>query len=85
MKEFVNSLTGTKMMVSDEREAEYLAAGHQRIPPKKEETVALPAAGDRAVAQQEKTADTGSTTSKADGLAVKKSNAPSKRKPAAKK
>ena len=29
MKEFINSLTGTRMVVSDEREKEYLDAGHR--------------------------------------------------------
>lgn len=33
MKEFINSLTGTRMVVSDEREKEYLAAGHQPVAP----------------------------------------------------
>lgn len=28
----VNSLTGTRMFVAPEREAEYLAAGHHRVP-----------------------------------------------------
>lgn len=36
MKEFINCLTGTKMLVADEREQEYLAAGHRpvRLPEK---------------------------------------------------
>ena len=29
MREFINRLTGTRMAVADEREAEYLAAGHR--------------------------------------------------------
>ena len=29
MKEFIHSLTGTRMLVDDDREAEYLAAGHR--------------------------------------------------------
>ena len=31
MIEFINSLTGTRMFVVPEREAEYLAAGHTRV------------------------------------------------------
>ena len=31
MVEFINSLTGTRMAVAPEREAEYLAAGHTRV------------------------------------------------------
>ena len=31
MVEFINSLTGTRMAVAPEREAEYLAAGHSRV------------------------------------------------------
>lgn len=33
MKEFINSLTGTRMVVSDEREKEYLDAGHRPAAP----------------------------------------------------
>lgn len=29
MKEFIHSLTGTRMWVADDREQEYLAAGHR--------------------------------------------------------
>lgn len=31
MVEFINGLTGTRMAVAPEREAEYLAAGHTRV------------------------------------------------------
>lgn len=37
MVEFTNSLTGTRMLVSDSREAEYLAAGHTRVTDKTSE------------------------------------------------
>lgn len=31
MVEFINNLTGTRMLVAEDREAEYLAAGHRRV------------------------------------------------------
>lgn len=31
MKEFINSLTGTRMLVADDREEEYRAAGHRLV------------------------------------------------------
>ncbi|WP_298732259.1 hypothetical protein [uncultured Subdoligranulum sp.] len=49
MIEFINSLTGTRMFVVPEREAEYLAAGHTRVadapaePPKAQAPEAKPA------------------------------------------
>ena len=44
MKEFINSLTGTRMVVSDEREKEYLDAGHQPVAPEAQAAPPAPAA-----------------------------------------
>ncbi len=98
MKEFINSLTGTWMMVADEREAEYLAAGHRPAASEKLQTVSTPAP-----AQPAKDAGTGTegTQGKADAdtdrpadrpaqkpaanAAPKKAPAAQRKKPAAKK
>ena len=48
MIEFINSLTGTRMFVVPEREAEYLAAGHTRVADQ-----ALPSGGEKACRQAE--------------------------------
>ena len=38
MKEFIHSLTGTRTTVADDREAEYLAAGHKPVKSKGKQT-----------------------------------------------
>lgn len=57
MKEFINSLTGTRMAVSDEREKEYLAAGHRPVAPVAPEAASSPTGGEPAVNGEQ---DTGS-------------------------
>ena len=38
MKEFINGLTGTRMLVADDREKEYLDAGHKPVRGQGQET-----------------------------------------------
>lgn len=57
MKEFINSLTGTRMVVSDEREKEYLAAGHQPVAPAAPAAAPSAPGGEPAVSGEQ---DTGS-------------------------
>lgn len=48
MVEFINSLTGTRMAVAPEREAEYLAAGHHLAPKPQDSAAAEAGAGPQA-------------------------------------
>lgn len=78
MVEFINSLTGTRMFVAPEREAEYLAAGHSRVA----DAPAEPPGGD-ATAEQ-----TAAAPPKAQAPAAKpaaKTPRPAAKKPAAKR
>lgn len=78
MVEFINSLTGTRMAVAPEREAEYLAAGHTRVA----DAPAEPPGGD-APAEQ-----TAAAPPKAQAPAAKpeaKTPRPAAKKPAAKR
>lgn len=78
MVEFINSLTGTRMAVAPEREAEYLAAGHTRVTDK-------PAAQPGGDAPAEQTA---AAQPKAQAPAAKpaaKTHRPAAKKPAAKR
>lgn len=74
MVEFINSLTGTRMAVAPEREAEYLAAGHTRVA----DAPAEPPGGD-APAEQ-----TAAAPPKAQAPAAKTPR-PAAKKPAAKR
>lgn len=98
MKEFVNCLTGTKMLVADEREQEYLAAGHRplrlpekspAVPPAAEESgnqaasAATPPAEESGEEGAEKAAP--AKAAKPAHSAAKKPAAAQRQKPAAKK
>lgn len=95
MKEFINSLTGTRMMVADDREAEYLAAGHKPARGKAQETTVPPAPADGQKAGSEETSGAAEKakpepsaarkTSETKPAAQKKTAATGKQKPAAKK
>ncbi len=95
MKEFINGLTGTRMLVADDREKEYLAAGHKPVKAKEQETAAPPVnTGSQttgseetsAVAEGAKTAvPAASKAAKTQPAAQKKASTSQKRKPAAKK
>lgn len=77
MVEFINSLTGTRMAVAPEREAEYLAAGHTRVA----DAPAEPPGGDAPA--EHPAAQTTAGPSKAQAPAAK--TAPKPSRPAAKK
>lgn len=81
MKEFINSLTGTRMQVADEREGEYLAAGHlPAVSRRLQNDVAIDAAD-----HTEKRTQAAAKTAKADAAPAKKGSAGSKRGQAAKR
>ena len=88
MKEFINGLTGTRMLVADDREAEYLAAGHRLAAEPAPEPTPPPAAdagnadAGSKPASAAKPAEPGAKTSRA---APKSQASAAKRKPAAKK
>lgn len=69
MKEFINSLTGTRMVVSDEREKEYLAAGHQPVAPAAPAAAPSVPGGEPAVSGEQ---DTGSEAAGAESGGVEK-------------
>lgn len=83
MKEFINCLTGTKMLVADEREQEYLAAGHRpvRLPEKSPDVP--PEAEESGNLEVEKAAP--AKAAKPAHSAAKKPAAAQRQKPAAKK
>ena len=95
MKEFINCLTGTKMLVADEREQEYLAAGHRplrlpekspAVPPEAEESGNQAASAATPPAEEsgaEKAAP--AKAAKPAHSAAKKPAAAQRQKPAAKK
>lgn len=95
MKEFINGLTGTRMLVADDRESEYLAAGHKPVKAKAQETAAPPAHTSGQATGAEETsgvaegakmaAPAASKAAKTQPAAQKKSSTTQKRKPAAKK
>lgn len=101
MKVFINSLTGTRMLVADAREAEYLAAGHRRAEPdapeappptggdsQAKEAEQKAPSGESAAAEAEGTSNAGGETTKparSTRPAAKKSTAAQKRKTAARK
>lgn len=91
MKEFINSLTGTRMFVADDREAEYKAAGHRPVAPAGQEAGHddSPAELSKTKPGEEKTPDAepaaGSEPAAAQSTAAKNSTAVSKRKATAKK
>lgn len=101
MKAFINSLTGTRMLVADAREAEYLAAGHRRAEPDAPEAPPLPGgdspekdaekeapSGESAAAEPESALPTGGETAKPASSArpaARKSTAAQKKKPMARK
>lgn len=91
MVELINTMTGTRMLVAEDREAEYLAAGHR---PAREKKEAAPTGGGnsadlpKTTATEEKkpAAKTAAgTAAKSTGAAAKKTSAAPKRKTAAKK
>ncbi len=82
MIEFINSLTGTRMFVVPEREAEYLAAGHTRVA----DAPAEPPGGDTPA--EHPAAQTVAEPPKAQAPAAKPATKPSRpaaKKPAAKR
>lgn len=83
MIEFINSLTGTRMFVVPEREAEYLAAGHTRVA----DAPAEPPGGDTPA--EHPAAQTVAEPPRAQAPAAKPATKPSrpeaKKKPAAKR
>lgn len=95
MKEFINGLTGTRMLVTDEREAEYLAAGHKPVKAKAQETAVPPAhTGGQTTGSEETSgaaegakpaAPAAGAAAKTQPAAQKKASTTQKRKPAAKK
>ena len=79
MVEFINSLTGTRMAVAPEREAEYLAAGHTRVA----DAPAAPPGGDAPAEQT--AAALPKEQAPAAKTAAKTSRPEAKKKPAAKR
>lgn len=76
MKEFINSLTGTRMVVSDEREKEYLAAGHQPVAPAAPAAAPSVPGGEPAVSGEQ---DTGSEAAGAESGGGEKGEADRRR------
>lgn len=73
MKEFINSLTGTRMLVADDRAEEYLAAGHR------------PAGADQAAKSERQGSAPPPAEEKPAAPAPQAKKAAPKQKPAAKK
>lgn len=83
MVEFINGLTGTRMAVAPEREAEYLAAGHTRVADK---TAEPPGGSIPSEPPAEQTvADPPKAQAPAAKSATKTSRSAAKKKPAAKR
>lgn len=95
MKEFINGLTGTRMLVADDREEEYLAAGHKPVRGQTQESDVPPVHTDGQTAGFEETSGVAEGTkmavpaaskaTKTQPAAQKKASTAQKRKPAAKK
>lgn len=95
MKEFINGLTGTRMLVADDREKEYLAAGHKLVSVKEQENDAPHAHTGGQTTESEETsgaaegakqaAPAAGAAAKTQTAAQKKASTTQKRKPAAKK
>ena len=95
MKEFINGLTGTRMLVADDREKEYLAAGHKLVSVKEQENDAPHAHTGGQTTESEETsgaaegakqaAPAAGAATKTQPAAQKKASTTQKRKPAAKK
>ena len=82
MKEFINGLTGTRMLVADDREAEYLAAGHTRVADK----TAEPPGGDTLAKQPAAPAIAEPPQAQAHGAKSEtKTSRPAAKKPSAKR
>ena len=82
MIEFINELTHTRMFVSPEREAEYLAAGHTRVADK----TAEPPGGDTLAEQPAAPAIAEPPQAQAHGAKPEtKTSRPAAKKPSAKR
>lgn len=84
MVEMINALTGTKMCVAPEREAEYLAAGH-RLAAEPAPQPAADAGNADAGSKPEPAAKPAAPGAKTSRAAPKSQASAAKRKPAAKK
>lgn len=71
MKEFINSLTGTRMLVADDREAEYKAAGHRLVAPAEQ----AKGHDDPPAAPPEKTPDAEPAAAKSTAVSKRKASA----------
>lgn len=95
MKEFINGLTGTRMLVADDREKEYLDAGHKPVRGQGQETAEPHVNMDEQAAGSEETAGAAeevkpvapaaSKANKPQTTTQKKTSSTQKRKPATKK
>lgn len=88
MKEFINWLTGTRMLVADDREAEYLAAGHRLAAEPAPEPAPQPAADAGNVdtdCKPEPAVKPAAASTKATRASAKSQASAAKRKPSSKK
>lgn len=88
MKEFINGLTGTRMLVADDREAEYLAAGHRLAAEPAPDPTPPPAADAGNVdtdCKPEPAVKPAAASTKATRASAKSQASAAKRKPSSKK
>lgn len=86
MIEMINAMTGTKMCVAPEREAEYLAAGHRLVAePAPKLQPAADAEGADTGSKPEPEAKPAAASTKATRASAKSQASAAKRKPSSKK